>query len=104
MMVRIGTCSLCGSDVLGFQGAWMSVTPPPPPRCSGCGAVAAADVIQMAPAPQRTTPYRYETTIAPTVYTSDYTISEWNGQGLSTAHYPSGHYWNDPQHKPRRTL
>jgi len=47
MEQRIGSCSLCGGDVLGFVGVWMATVPPPPPRCSGCGARPAADVIQM---------------------------------------------------------
>ena len=44
---RVGTCSLCGGDVVGFRGAWMSILPPPPDRCSRCGAVARGDVIEM---------------------------------------------------------
>jgi hypothetical protein len=47
MNQRVGTCSLCGGDVMGHRGAWWSVLPPPPDRCFGCGAVAAADVIEM---------------------------------------------------------
>ena len=43
----VGTCSLCGGSVYGFRGAWLSVDPPPPDKCSGCGAVAASDVIKM---------------------------------------------------------
>lgn len=48
MNQRIGSCSLCGGDVVGYVGAWHSITPPPPPTCTLCGAKAAADVIQMA--------------------------------------------------------
>ena len=44
---RIGTCSLCGGDVLGHVGAWWGIIPPPGPRCASCGAVPAADVIEM---------------------------------------------------------
>lgn len=44
---RVGTCSLCGGDVYGHRGAWMSVMPPPPDRCSSCGAVSRYDVIPM---------------------------------------------------------
>lgn len=44
---RVGTCSLCGGSVIGYRGIWMAVTPPPPDRCSGCGAVTAYDVIPM---------------------------------------------------------
>lgn len=44
---RVGTCSLCGGDVVGFRGIWMSVCPPPPDKCTSCGAVAASDVIPM---------------------------------------------------------
>lgn len=47
MLVRIGTCSLCGGDVMGWSGLWMSVTPPPPPKCNSCGAVTRGDVIEM---------------------------------------------------------
>lgn len=43
MNERIGTCSLCGGDVYGYVGAWWGTVPPPPPTCSGCGAVARAD-------------------------------------------------------------
>ncbi len=50
-MQRVGTCSRCGGDVVGHRGVWMSVTPPPPDRCSSCGAVRADDVIQMSPPP-----------------------------------------------------
>jgi hypothetical protein len=56
MTQRVGTCSLCGGDVMGIRGAWWSVLPPPPDHCSACGAVSAYDVIPMfrpthAPAP-----------------------------------------------------
>lgn len=54
MHQRVGTCSLCGGDVYGHRGAWMSVTPPPVDTCSACGAVAAADVIEMRRPSQRT--------------------------------------------------
>ena len=47
----IGSCSLCGGDVVGFCGVWMAVTPPPPARCSACGAVEQRlPVIPMRPA------------------------------------------------------
>lgn len=46
-MERIGTCSLCGGDVMGHTGAWWSTLPPPPDRCASCGAVRAEDVILM---------------------------------------------------------
>ena len=48
---RIGTCSICGGDVMGHVGPWMGTVPPPPPRCSNCGAVSAAHdpVIPMRP-------------------------------------------------------
>jgi len=53
MSQRIGACSLCGGDVIGFVGSWMSINPPPPARCSGCGALPASDVIPMShPAPR----------------------------------------------------
>jgi len=53
MRQRIGTCSLCGGDVMGYRGAWYSVLPPPPDECTSCGAVVASDVIEMALAPRR---------------------------------------------------
>lgn len=39
---RIGECSICGGDVIGWVGAYWSTVPPPPPRCVNCGAVSAA--------------------------------------------------------------
>jgi len=48
MMQRIGTCSLCGGDVMRHDGAWWGTVPPPGPACASCGAVPAADVIEMA--------------------------------------------------------
>jgi hypothetical protein len=55
MEQSIGSCSLCGGDVVGHVGAWWSVLPPPPARCTSCGARAATGpVIPMVPAsPQR---------------------------------------------------
>lgn len=50
---RVGSCSICGGDVVGHRGAWMAVIPPPPDRCTQCGAVAQSDVIEMRPAPKR---------------------------------------------------
>ena len=50
---RVGSCSICGGDVFGWRGAWFSINPPPPDKCSGCGAVAAGDVIKMVPAPNQ---------------------------------------------------
>lgn len=47
METRIGSCSKCGGDVVGWTGAWFSVNPPPPPHCTGCGAKIANDVIEM---------------------------------------------------------
>ena len=47
MNQRVGSCSICGGDVMGERGPWWSITPPPPDKCSNCGAVAATDVIQM---------------------------------------------------------
>ena len=49
---RVGTCSLCGGDVVGHRGPWWGVVPPPPDRCVKCGAVSASDVIPMFPAPR----------------------------------------------------
>lgn len=62
---RVGTCSLCGGDVVGVRGAWMSILPPPPDRCSSCGAVRADDVIEMRQTPmagRRTTQITTTTT------------------------------------------
>jgi len=47
MTQRVGSCSICGGDVMGIRGAWYSVNPPPPDKCSSCGAVAAGDIIEM---------------------------------------------------------
>lgn len=60
METRIGTCSLCGGDVMaeGVNG-WWSIDPPPAPRCASCGAVTAAsqrDTIPMVPVPPRPLP------------------------------------------------
>ena len=44
---RVGTCSLCGGDVMGFRGTWGATIPPPPDRCASCGAVVRGDVIEM---------------------------------------------------------
>lgn len=41
MEQRIGECSACGGDVYGYVGPYMSIVPPPPPKCRACGAVAA---------------------------------------------------------------
>jgi len=49
VMQRVGTCSICGGDVMGYRGVWMAVIPPPPDRCLHCNAVSALDVIQMTP-------------------------------------------------------
>jgi hypothetical protein len=60
MSTRVGTCSLCGGDVMGVRGAWMSILPPPPDTCAECGAVAAGqnDVIPMVQRPRRARGYR----------------------------------------------
>ena len=47
MEQRVGICSLCGGDVRGYRGPWAGVGPPPPDRCSVCGAYAANEVIEM---------------------------------------------------------
>lgn len=52
MNIRVGTCSICGGDVMGFRGAWMSITPPPPAACTKCGAVERRDIIEMYPSPK----------------------------------------------------
>jgi hypothetical protein len=48
---RIGACSICGGEVIGWVGPLWSTAPPPPPRCKNCGAVSAAHdpVIPMRP-------------------------------------------------------
>lgn len=49
MMQRVGTCSICGGDVMGFRGrAWEGIQSPPRDTCSKCGAIRADDIIQMA--------------------------------------------------------
>lgn len=47
MQQRVGTCSLCGGDVMGYRGAWFSVSAPPEDTCASCGAVRNDDVIKM---------------------------------------------------------
>lgn len=54
MEQRVGSCSICGADVVGFRGVWMSILPPPPDHCTGCGAVSRSDVIEMHPRGPRT--------------------------------------------------
>lgn len=49
MNQRVGTCSLCGGDVMGYRGTWLAVVPPPPDECSKCGARRADDTIEMRP-------------------------------------------------------
>lgn len=44
---KIGRCSICGGDVVGWDGAWFGVQPPPPPHCTKCGARERGDVIDM---------------------------------------------------------
>lgn len=56
MNTILGSCSLCGGNVIGHSGGWHAIVPPPSPRCIQCGAVAAANVIPMVPAPRH---YRY---------------------------------------------
>lgn len=47
---KIGTCSLCGGNVLAYTGPWASVSPPPEPCCASCNAVVADEpVINMRP-------------------------------------------------------
>ena len=39
-MKRVGTCSICGGDVMNTRGNWsLRVSVPPPSVCSVCGAV-----------------------------------------------------------------
>lgn len=59
---RIGSCSICGGDVLGHTGPWWGVCPPPPARCARCGAVEdRGDVIRMRPCPPQSWPNVYPT-------------------------------------------
>ncbi len=53
MNQRVGTCSICGGDVVGFRGAWWSILPPPPDVCSQCGGRSKSDVVEMVPAGPR---------------------------------------------------
>ena len=59
----IGSCSICGGDVVavGARG-WWSVAPPPPPTCRSCGAVAQNHrrTIPMVPAAPAPDPSRVE--------------------------------------------
>lgn len=67
---RIGVCSICGGEVVGYRGAWMATIPPPPDRCTSCGAVRAADVIEMVRpgwAPKRKKPVDWTSGYDPSV-------------------------------------
>lgn len=46
-MLRIGTCDLCGGDVIGFRGTWVAMIPPPTDSCSNCRATRASDIVEM---------------------------------------------------------
>lgn len=39
---KIGVCSICGGDVVGWVGGWLATVPPPPATCQSCNAVSAA--------------------------------------------------------------
>ena len=67
MQQHVGTCSLCGGEVMGYRGAWYSVEPPPEDACSHCSAVRAENVIQMMqkPAYKPNVHYRYDTHVSP---------------------------------------
>ena len=66
----IGTCSVCGGDVVAYDGVWMSVSPPPADHCSRCGAVRAKGlVIQMIPVNPVYVPYVQTGVNAPLEYT-----------------------------------
>jgi len=59
MQQRVGTCSICGGDVVGHRGAWFAVVPPPPDTCTQCGATTRSNVIEMVPRrPWRSRPLR----------------------------------------------
>ncbi len=47
---RIGSCSICGGDVVAWVGPWMGLNPPPRPHCTLCNATARTDVVPMVPA------------------------------------------------------
>jgi hypothetical protein len=49
MNAKIGTCSICGGDVVGHRGPWGSINPPPPASCTNCGATERRDIIEMSP-------------------------------------------------------
>lgn len=49
MEQRVGTCSICGGDVMGHRGAWYAVGHPPADHCVSCGARRGDDVIPMTP-------------------------------------------------------
>lgn len=55
MATRLGSCSICGGEVMAVDSwEWFSTEPLPPPTCRSCGAVTAAsqrDVIPMVPVP-----------------------------------------------------
>jgi len=74
MEQRVGTCSICGGDVMGIRGGWWSILPPPPDECAGCGAVAGGDVIPMTPRPG-----------GPRSRTVTSTDTTWNGDAPVTA-------------------
>lgn len=46
---RIGSCSICGGDVVAWVGGWMGVIPPPATHCTSCNAKTRDDVVQMVP-------------------------------------------------------
>ena len=58
MRTHVGTCSLCGSPVMGYRGAWHSVVPPPPDECTNCGATR-ADLPVIPMVPSKPLPIRY---------------------------------------------
>lgn len=59
MMQKVGICSNCGGDVMGYRGAWMAVIPPPPDECSKCGATRKENVIEMSHPPIKNTKIEY---------------------------------------------
>ena len=55
----IGSCSICGGDVVGHTGPWWGTQPPPPARCTSCGATQArGPVIKMVP--RNVLPFRHD--------------------------------------------
>ena len=55
MTHRVGTCSICGGDVMGNRYLW-SIDPPALDECASCYAVRPLDILTMSPRPPRPIP------------------------------------------------